>query len=196
MSITELVETLKQNQADQVQDIWTAAENEAGEIRKQTSETIARLRQEHEIVVAKARKQESEQFLSDACDRAQQCQLFAERKLADMVFQEAGQMLATLRTNQYEEVFAKLAAEIPERQWQSVRVNPQDDALAGKHFPNTRIETDSTICGGFIVTAESRKITVDNTFEKRFERNWAMVMPLIIKEICCEFTKDEAADKY
>ncbi len=68
-------------------------------------------------------------------------------------------------------------------------MNPADIGLAKRHFPGAEIVPDETISGGMDATAEDGAIRVMNTFEKRLERAWREMLPLLIKDVYQEVSR-------
>jgi vacuolar-type H+-ATPase subunit E/Vma4 len=64
-----------------------------------------------------------------------------------------------------------------------VRVNPEDVALAGKYFPGAEIIPDRNITGGMDASTADGTIRIINTFEKRMERAWTDMLPVLIKDV-------------
>ena len=91
--------------------------------------------------------------------------------------------LPALRKAGYEAVFGKMVQELPALSWKRVQVNPGDVALAGRYFPAAEIVPDPGITGGLDVSTEDGSIRVINTFEKRLERAWSDMLPLLIKDV-------------
>jgi V/A-type H+-transporting ATPase subunit E len=61
-------------------------------------------------------------------------------------------------------------------------VSPQDLALARLHFPGAEIQGDPAIGGGFAATGDGGSYQVVNTLERRLERVWPLVLPLLLRE--------------
>ena len=92
-------------------------------------------------------------------------------------------LLPRLRERDYPRIFSRLAAELPPIEWETVRVNPADAEIAGYLFPRARIVPDTAICGGMEALAEGGRIQVINTLEKRLERGWPELLPVLIEEV-------------
>jgi V/A-type H+-transporting ATPase subunit E len=63
------------------------------------------------------------------------------------------------------------------------RVNPADTDIAKRSFPEADIIADQNITGGMTVLLGNGEVQVSNTFEKRLEKAWEEIAPLIIKDI-------------
>lgn len=75
-----------------------------------------------------------------------------------------------------------MAAELPLLSWKTVRVNPEDSEIAGRHFPGAEIITDAAVSGGMDTMSGDGKIRVINTLEKRLERAWEDIATDLLKE--------------
>ena len=193
MGLDQLIVSLKKSEQEQVAKLRWQMEAEAESIRKETAETIRQLTAEYDQQLLEAKQKEREASLAESDRRGKFCLLQAEQVLAKALYDEAGRQLSSLRNERYRDVFISLAAELPQHAWNSVTVNSQDIALARASFPNVRIQTDASITGGFVVETEHGKIVIDNTFEKRLDKSWASLLPLIMKDILEKLTGDEMA---
>jgi vacuolar-type H+-ATPase subunit E/Vma4 len=191
MSVDTLLATLRKNQQQQITDVWREAENEAAVYNRQKDEALREIRADYEkrLAVAKGREQEKLQRLYQ--HRERQRRLQAEQRLAARLQASAEQMLSCLRNEEYPEVFAALVEELPEREWDTVRVNPADDALACACLPEVTTEADATIIGGLVVTAGAGSVRVDSTFTKRLENIWPVLVQEMVGEIYAELLNNE-----
>ena len=103
--------------------------------------------------------------------------------------------LPKLREINYENVFAQLVKELPDCQWGKILVNPVDMNLAAKLFNKNIVQPDKTIKAGLIAVNADGKIIVDNTFEKRLERKWSLIIPELINKIEKKYGQSESAEK-
>jgi len=191
MSVDALLATLRKNQQQQIADVWQEAETEAAVYNRQRDETLREIRADYEkkLAVAKAREQEKLQRLSQ--HRKRQRRLQAEQRLAARLRASAAQMLSSLRNEEYPEIFAALVKELPEQEWDTVRVNPADVALARACLPKVAAVADTAITGGLVVTAREESIRVDSTFSKRLESIWPVLVQEMVGEIYAEVRNNE-----
>jgi V/A-type H+-transporting ATPase subunit E len=193
MSCKELIESLRKAADQRIKQIWSDAEAEAGAVKADVGRRLDQLREEL------ARKQDvmtrdrMVRAVSEANRRARLARLGAEKDILDRLYSAAEASLAGLRDRSYPERFAGLIRELPPLAWDTVRVNPADLALAKKHFPGVAIAADVAISGGMDVSTKNGAVRVINTFEKRLERAWSEMQPLLIREVYGEVTDETAA---
>jgi V/A-type H+-transporting ATPase subunit E len=183
MSCRELIESLRRAGDDKVRNLWEEAEAEAGRIRVEVADRIARLRADSESVQSAKAGAAIAVAVSEANNRVRARKLSAEKVLSSRLFIAAVASLQRLRDDGYPALFETLARELPLLRWRLVSVHPADIELAKRHFPGAEITADEKITGGMDATAEGGLIRVVNTFEKRLERTWADMLPLLIKDV-------------
>ena len=176
-----------------------AALREEGEarcakLRAEATEHLAELERRHagelermsaEGARERARAEEAVRaFLNAAAEKeARAILLAAEHSLAGRLYDRARHCLGRLRDSGYPGLFASLAAELPSGNWQEIRVNPADTELAAPLFPDAAVVPDAGITGGLLATGEGGGLTVVNTLDKRLERQWPDILPLLFREI-------------
>lgn len=183
MGLEELINTLRKNEQNQIEDIWQAAKNEAESLRKQISEAIADITRNHAEQLKSACQKSMRTIFSDVNSKTRREKLLTYKSLDQALQAAALKQLSSLRKQNYDSVFAKLVGELPERKWEKIFVNPADLKMAVKFFTADIIKPDSSICGGLIAITAENKIIVDNTFKKRLERKWFQILPAIIVKI-------------
>ncbi len=177
-----MIDSLRKAADDRVRLLWQDAESEAGKARAETARRLEQLRSEVARTEAATARERNAQAVTEANSRARVIRLSAEKALADRLQSAAAASLRRLRGNGYEAVFGQLARELPPLPWRTVRVNPDDVALAQKLFPQANVVPDPRIAGGLDVTTDDNGIRIVNTFEKRLERAWSEMLPGLIKE--------------
>jgi vacuolar-type H+-ATPase subunit E/Vma4 len=182
LGLDELIKSLKKNEQKQIDDIWHGAESEAETLRSQIADAIADLTKIHADQLASACQKSMRVIFSETEIKTRQKKLFAYQALDQALRNAALKQFPALRKQNYEQVFASLAAELPERHWEKIFVNPGDQDLAAKIFPATSIYPDPSISGGLVAVTAHDRIIVDNTFNKRLERKWHHILPQIIAE--------------
>jgi len=183
LGLDELINTLKKNEQQQIDDIWQAAKNEAESIRTQVAEAIAAITKNHADQLASACQKSMRAIFSETEVKTREKKLFAYQALDQALRNAALKQLTALRKHNYEKIFATLVRELPERQWEKIIVNPADVELAAKFFNANRIRQDPAVSGGLVALTANDRIIVDNTFEKRLERKWLHILPQLIAEI-------------
>ncbi|MEW6601620.1 MAG: V-type ATP synthase subunit E family protein, partial [Nitrospirota bacterium] len=68
----------------------------------------------------------------------------------------------------------------PAAAWDEVRVHSDDAVMARRYFPGAAVVADDQVSGGFEAAAENGRRHVVNTFEKRLERAWEEILPLLV----------------
>ena len=195
MGLEELINTLKKNEQKQIDDIWQQARTEADSLRKQIAEAIAKITEEHADQLASACRKSVRVIVAEAEMMARKKKLFAYQGLDELLHATAINQLPKLREHGYENVFAQLAKELPDSPWEKIIVNPSDMDLAAKFFDKNIVQPDTAINGGLIAVNAGGKIIVDNTFEKRLERQWFHILPELIKRIEEKYGESESTEK-
>jgi len=183
MSCKELIDSLKKAADERVLLMRQETEREAGAVKADVARRVGHLRDEAKGKEAAAQRDANTQALSAAISRAREVRLLAEKELSARLEAAAVSSLTALRKADYETVFGKMARELPALAWHTVRVNPGDVALAGKFFPGAEVVPDGNITGGLDASIKDGSIRVINTFEKRLERAWSDMLPLLIRDV-------------
>ena len=189
MGYRELIESLRREAERKINQLWSECHTEAEKIRTESYRKVEQMREEYRSRQAQSMKECEETLLSEAENRARRIHLSAEKALSDRLFQVALSLLHGLRNEHYKDVFTSLVHELPDKGWDKVRVNPEDVGIAQGNFPGSDIIADATINGGFEASKGNGKVHVVNTFEKRLERGWEDIRPLIIGDIYREMRK-------
>jgi vacuolar-type H+-ATPase subunit E/Vma4 len=191
----ELIESLRREGEETINRLWSEIKAEAGKINAEASRRIEELREKYgKIREIEVNKQE-DSILSEANNRARIIKLSAEKVLSERLFPLALSYLLELRNDGYKDVFASLIKELPDVTWKDVRVNPQDTEIAREHFPDSNIIPDDNISGGLEVLREDGKICIADTFEKRLDKAWEDILPLLINEIYKEASGNGPSSK-
>jgi len=183
MSYEKLTEHLHREGEEKLRLVRQDAEARADEIKEEASRKIGRTRDECGSMSASAIKKQTGAILSDAMAKARMIMLHSEKTFSERPYPIALGSLQALRSEAYPEVFSMLAQELPRLTWQTVRVNPDDAAIAKRYFPDAEIVPEASISGGVDVMTEDGGIRVINTFEKRLERAWTEILRLILQDI-------------
>ena len=183
MGVDALIASLRTHHQQQIGEIWQEAEAQAAVLQKKADDDINDTRADFDSRLAAASASEEESIQHQLRDRKRQLLLQAEQRLAARLKKQAEQLLDRLRDQEYDHVFKKLVAELPERKWEQVRVNPADVILARTCLPQVPVEPDTTITGGLVAAADRETVQVDNTLEKRLEKIWPELLPEMVGEI-------------
>lgn len=183
MGFEELLASLRSEGEKKTGLIRRKAEAESARMKDEAAARLARLREELQQEQARVVAEEESTILAEAERTARQIRLAEVEKLAERLYALALRLLPRLREQDYPRIFSRLAAELPPIEWDTVRVNPADAEIAGYLFPRARIVPDTAVCGGMEASAEEGRIQVINTLEKRLERGWPELLPVIIEEV-------------
>jgi V/A-type H+-transporting ATPase subunit E len=183
MSCKELIESLRKTADERIRLLQRETEREAGAVKADVARRLEQLRSDMGTKQAASGREAIVQALSAANNQARVIRLAAEKKLSARLQIIAAASLRALRKVDYEAAFGKMARELPALAWHTVRVNPEDVALAGKYFPGAEIVPDRNITGGMDASTADGTIRIINTFEKRLERAWTDMLPVLIKDV-------------
>jgi V/A-type H+/Na+-transporting ATPase subunit E len=183
MSCTELIESLRRAGNKKAGALWLEAEAEAARFRAELGRRTVRIREENERTRAGGADALMKAAVAGARARARVLRLDAEQAVSGRLFSAASGSLRRLCEKDGEKTFEKLARELPSLDWRVVRVNPGDAGYARKYFPDAELVTDANISGGMDAATEGDAIRVVNTLEKRLERAWPDLLPVLMKEV-------------
>ncbi len=183
MSSRELIESLRLAGEEKIRLIKQEAEHEAKALQVAATGKVEELRKHYAEKLASAEGEEVLRALAEATSRARTVRLGAEKALSERLYSIACSSLNLVRDNGYPAVFEKLVLELPSFPWKLIRVNPVDVDMAKKYFPGAEIIPVENITGGVDATAADNKVRVINTLEKRLERAWNEILPLMVKDV-------------
>lgn len=183
MGYRELVSHLQKEGGEKIQQLWADVKKQAEQVRSDAANRTGEIRSAFEKERSIKAGEQAESIISDSRRKARSLQLSAEQALAERLYETSRSILPSLRDDTYRDVFDHICREIPASDWSEVKVHPQDEAMVRGCFPDARIETDENISGGLGVIGNSGKTAVVNTFEKRLEKAWEEILPLIMKDI-------------
>ena len=182
MNCEELIESLWQEAEKKISEIIRETDEEENRIAKEALLRISRLREDSQQRCASESEKRTEETLSEVERKARLINIEEDLKLSERLYRISKASLSILRNLDYQVSFRNMAAELPPLSWKTVRVNPEDAGLSLEQFPEAGIITDNSISGGMDVMSDEGKIRVINTLEKRLERAWGDILPLIMKE--------------
>jgi V/A-type H+-transporting ATPase subunit E len=186
MSQEELIASLLREAEEKISGIRDSSRVEIDGIRAETSQRLDKLRDEYRRRATVSSATNERAILFETERKAAFLRLSAENALAERLRALALSNLQRLREGRYSAVFSALVKELPEREWEEVRVNSRDVQLAVEHFPEAEIVSDDSISGGLEVIAGAGVIRVINTFEKRLERGFDDLLPIMMRDIYSE----------
>jgi V/A-type H+-transporting ATPase subunit E len=183
MSSRELIESLRLAGEEKVRFIKQEAEHEVKALQVAAADKVEELRKHYSEKLASTEGDEALRALAEAASRARTVRLEAEKALSDRLYSIACSSLHMVRDNGYPAVFEKLVLELPSFPWKLIRVNPADVDIARKYFSGAEIIPVENITGGVDATTGDNKVRVINTLEKRLERAWDEILPLMVKAV-------------
>jgi vacuolar-type H+-ATPase subunit E/Vma4 len=183
MSREALIDSLRAKAAEDAEAIWRDARADAEKCRREMAQSLERRREERQqAAAAVARRLDDEA----AQHRAREMRMNAAIMLADRLQQVARSELPALRGDAPEQLFAALANELPDREWQRVTVNRADRDIARQRFPRAEIVCDEAVTGGMEVEAEQGRIRISNTLETRLATAWPDILPALIQDVLAQ----------
>jgi vacuolar-type H+-ATPase subunit E/Vma4 len=172
MGREELAAALKQKGEAEVKAIRQAAEAEVERYRQQRWQEVERQGQICDREADWSARQECRQVDWRVAKKVRNLRLQALLALDRRLWQQLLDEIARLKPVARKRLFKELAAELPVLEWESVTVHPDDAGHSKKHFPDCRIETDSTVGAGLIVETEDGNIRIDNSLRQRLHKQW------------------------
>ncbi len=193
MGQDELKKALVVEAEERIRTFWSAAEAELDTLRDQVAlqreEQDARTARQLAAAVADLRASCRQQAL----DEERRTVLQAESDLAERMLSLAGTLLPQMIAADRKVWLTRLAEELPIHPWEEVHVSPEDLDAAAELFPGAQVSPVETLAGGVIVTAGGGNIRIDNSLEKRLERRWLEILPLLFAEIRRKVSEDDDA---
>lgn len=191
MGREELKKALVVEAEERTRALWAAAEAEIDALRDQVAlqreEQEAREARQLETAVTDLRAACRQQAL----DAERQTVLQAESDLAERMQALATTLLPRLVAADRRTWLTRLVVELPDHPWEEVHVRPEDLEIAKGLFPGAEAVPQETMAGGVVVTADAGRIRVDNSLEKRLERRWPEILPLLFTEIRRKVSEDD-----
>lgn len=193
MGRAALIESLRSKATEDAAALWSDARARAEAYRRELGQALEQQRmREAEAAAALARKLQDDATV-EARHRAREIRAQTALVLADRLFRLAVAELPKLRDASGPELFQALARELPQRDWQRVRVNPADREAARARFPAAEVVCDPVICGGLEVEADAGRIRVSNTLATRLESAWPDLLPNLVNDLLAKSNAQRTA---
>lgn len=186
MTRTGLIEALQHKAAEDAEALWSDARAQAERLKREAAREVAELRVAAAERATAAAQRLEQAATAEALRQARDLRMSAATALAERLYALTRAQLPWLRAEGRDALFESLAAELPAREWQKIRVHPADEPLARRRFPQAMIECDPAIAGGLDAAMEHGRIRVSNTLETRLETAWPDVLPGLIAAILPE----------
>ena len=183
MSREKLTAALLDKRDERARALWQEVEQQANLHRQEADErcTARRLDAEHRHEAKLA--QQRDRLDSRIGKRLRRIRLVAEDLFSRQLRQLALEQLQVLSSESRAGALQRLAAELPERDWQQVTVHPDDQKFAAQLFPGCAILTDPTLLGGVIASTADGAICVDNSLIKRLDQVWPELCGSLLDEL-------------
>jgi V/A-type H+-transporting ATPase subunit E len=182
MGYQELIAALRQEGEEKLAARRRETDAETARLEEEAAGRSGRLREEFERRRAGVVADRRRDILAAARKRGESALLDAESALAEKLSRIARTSLPLLRGDDPGRLLASLAEELPPAEWELVTVNPADAEAARRLFPAAEIVA-AAAAGGLTAAAAGGRLRVDNTLEKRLERGWPELLPLIMEEL-------------
>jgi len=172
-----LIDSLRAKAAEDAEAAWAAVRLEADRQRAALAADLDRERARRAGLADAQARRLGEQRLAEARRQARALRAEAAVRLAAQLQGLARAELPALGRAGGEPLFAALAAELPDRAWDTVQVHPADATQARMRFPGAELVCDESVSGGLAVTAEGGRIRIANTLEARLDAAWPDLLP-------------------
>jgi V/A-type H+-transporting ATPase subunit E len=183
MGQIELKTALQCQTAEQVRQVWAEAEQTVAGRRAEVEEQMAKRQQLAEQRQAKSDCRLREEHLLKVRQQNQHSRLTVEAQLNRRLRQLAERLLPELVTGNREALWSRLTTQIPDADWATVRVHPDDRTRAVDHFTGATIETDPALVAGLVAINRDGRVRVDNSLSRRLERAWPALLPPLMTRL-------------
>jgi vacuolar-type H+-ATPase subunit E/Vma4 len=183
MGRRELLDALEREGQETMAAIADRETVEGERLRVAAEQRLDGLRLEQEQLCERQCRDLQHKIMSKALREAALIRLRAEHTLALRLWDRALAAVMQFRPENPEALLRALAAELPQDQWQTVRVNPGVASLAASCFPGAEIIADIALSAGFKATTADGGLTIDNTLQTRLERSWPELLPQLMSEL-------------
>lgn len=177
MGRSALIDSLRAKAAEDAEAAWAAVRREADRQRAALAADLDRERARRAGLADAQARRLGEQRLAEARRQARTLRAEAAVRLSAQLQSLARAELPALGRAGGEPLFAALAAELPDRAWETVQVHPADATQARTRFPDAELVCDESVSGGLAVTAEGGRIRITNTLEARLDAAWPDLLP-------------------
>lgn len=192
MTRESMLQHLRLQGEETISRLWREAETRIREQRALAERTLAEQREQAATEFSARLDLLGRTGQMEARQQADRRRVTAHNQLAARLKELAVANLATLRSMDYDRVFALLVDELPKGvEWEGVTVHPDDRGLAAAALPRASITTDSAITGGLAVTAREGRVRIVNTFDKRLERAWPEILAVLLHELASAGERDD-----
>jgi vacuolar-type H+-ATPase subunit E/Vma4 len=181
MPLAALIDAIRRRTDEEVDALWQKARSDADTCRTDAARAIAECRARCGDAAAAAATDAARAATAKADREARQIRAAMKAALGARLHTLATLALPQLRGTAYPQLFAALARELPAATWRRVVVNPLDQDLARRLFPQAEVVSDPTIVGGLDV--EGSGVRISNTIETRLEQAWPELLASMLSEV-------------
>ncbi len=193
MGQRELEEALRRDGEARAREIWQETEEQAAQVRAEIERQARQLQEAERERLKPVARRLTEEAVAAQAHQARLCRLEAEQHLAARLYELAKSRLAQMALAGGEDLFRRLAGEIPPGDWHLVRVNARDRNLALLCFPQAEVVCAEEISGGLSVEDAAASMTIINHLERRLEHFWPQLLPVLLQDLRRLVDDDEAA---
>ncbi|HSP16561.1 MAG TPA: V-type ATP synthase subunit E [Thermoanaerobaculia bacterium] len=180
-----LTQALRRKAKEDAEAVWQKARADAESHRAAKARAYEEQRARAAEQLAAVSAELARRANSDAERGARRILATSKAALSDRLYRLAVETLGGLRDS---ELFEALAAELPARVWERVRVHPADQSIALKLFPRAEVVCDPGIAGGMDVEVEQGRVRIINTLEARLQAAWPEILPALMKDVLEEMS--------
>ena len=183
MSREKLTEALLDKRDARARELWQDVEQQADRYRQEAEDRCSEQRLDAERRHEAKLGQQRDRLDSRTGKRLRRTRLFAEEIFSTQLRQLALELLQGLLTADRAGSLQRLAAELPERDWQQVTVHPDDQKQAAQLYPGCTVLTDPALLGGVIASTSDGDISVDNSLIRRLDQVWPELCGSLLDEL-------------
>ena len=190
MGEKELKTALQHEGEAHAREFWEHAEAAVEGRRKEIETELEHLHDETGRSLQAEESALRNNLLFKARAKAMGDKLRAEAAMELRLLEIADRVLGEMIGDSRQQLWHALYRELPEYQWTKIKVHPKDLEFARRAFPSATIDSDETIGGGLVATAEEGTIRVDNSLSCRLMRAWPDLLPGLMKDLREEVNSD------
>lgn len=183
MGESELKIALQQEGEARAREFWQQAEGAVEKRCKEIEVELEHLRHETGRSLQAEAATLRNDLLFEAQAKATAVRLRAEAAMELRLLKMADRVLGEMIGSSRQELWQALCCELPDYQWTSVKIDPEDLELARRAFPSATIISDEAIGGGLIVTDPEGTIRIDNSLSCRLMRAWPDLLSSLMKDL-------------
>jgi len=178
-----LLESLRARAAEDRAALWRDAHAAADGYRAELAAVAAQERAKHAAALEALRRQLADETSAAVARRGRELGAKVAVTLGERCRRIAIEELPRLHDERGDELFTRLAAELPQLDWQRVEINPVDVERARARFPQAHITGNGAIHGGMDVEARDGRIRICNSLDTRLAMAWPDLLPKLLADL-------------